>query len=174
MNKGLRNRSRAPGRVDRAAEKPPICGEPETETPSGSAEPQRTSTIQTARAASGSMPRSYASGRWSILKAASKLLGRFQQALSESCASQEALEKLASTASVDLIITDLNMPVMDGITFIQNVRKQPALMRKPILMLTTEGLASKKEQGKAAGATGWIVKPFDPEKLLTTIAKVLP
>ena len=120
------------------------------------------------------MPRSYASGRWSILKAASKLLGRFQQALSESCASQEALEKLASTASVDLIITDLNMPVMDGITFIQNVRKQPALMRKPILMLTTEGLASKKEQGKAAGATGWIVKPFDPEKLLMTIAKVLP
>jgi two-component system chemotaxis response regulator CheY len=87
---------------------------------------------------------------------------------------QEALEKLASAASVDLIITDLNMPVMDGITFIQNVRKQPALMRKPILMLTTEGLASKKEQGKAAGATGWIVKPFDPEKLLTTIAKVLP
>lgn len=87
---------------------------------------------------------------------------------------QEALEKLASTSSVDLIITDLNMPVMDGITFIQNVRKQPALMRKPILMLTTEGLASKKEQGKAAGATGWIVKPFDPEKLLTTIAKVLP
>jgi two-component system, chemotaxis family, chemotaxis protein CheY len=87
---------------------------------------------------------------------------------------QEALEKLASTASVDLIITDLNMPVMNGITFIQNVRKQPALMRKPISMLTTEGLASKKEQGKAAGATGWIVKPFDPEKLLTTIAKVLP
>ena len=87
---------------------------------------------------------------------------------------QEALEKLASTSSVDLIITDLNMPVMDGITFIQNVRKRPALMRKPILMLTTEGLASKKEQGKAAGATGWIVKPFDPEKLLTTIAKVLP
>jgi two-component system chemotaxis response regulator CheY len=87
---------------------------------------------------------------------------------------QEALEKLAGVASVDLIITDLNMPVMDGITFIHNVRKQPALMRKPILMLTTEGLASKKEQGKAAGATGWIVKPFDPEKLLTTIAKVLP
>jgi two-component system chemotaxis response regulator CheY len=86
---------------------------------------------------------------------------------------QEALDKLSST-SVDLIITDLNMPVMDGITLIQNVRKQPALMRKPILMLTTEGLAAKKEQGKAAGATGWIVKPFDPEKLLMTIAKVLP
>lgn len=86
---------------------------------------------------------------------------------------QDALDKLQG-AAVDLIITDLNMPVMDGITLIQNVRKQPALKTKPILMLTTEGLASKKEQGKAAGATGWIVKPFDPEKLLQTIAKVLP
>ena len=86
---------------------------------------------------------------------------------------QDALSKLQS-ATVDLIITDLNMPVMDGITLIQNVRKQPSMKSKPILMLTTEGLASKKEQGKAAGATGWLVKPFDPEKLLQTIAKVLP
>jgi len=86
---------------------------------------------------------------------------------------QEALEKLRS-ASVDLIITDLNMPVMDGITLIRNVRALPAMKSKPILMLTTEGLAAKKEQGKAAGATGWIVKPFDPEKLLATLAKVLP
>ncbi len=84
-----------------------------------------------------------------------------------------ALDQLGKSA-VDLIITDLNMPVMDGITLIQNVRKLPAMKTKPILMLTTEGLASKKEQGKAAGATGWIVKPFDPEKLLQTIAKVLP
>lgn len=86
---------------------------------------------------------------------------------------RDALDKLAS-ATVDLIITDLNMPVMDGITLIQNVRKQPMMKSKPILMLTTEGLAAKKEQGKAAGATGWIVKPFDPEKLLQTLAKVLP
>ncbi len=86
---------------------------------------------------------------------------------------QDALNKLASV-TVDLILTDLNMPVMDGITLIQNVRKLPALKGKPILMLTTEGLAAKKEQGKAAGATGWIVKPFDPEKLLQTLAKVLP
>jgi len=85
----------------------------------------------------------------------------------------DALNKLAG-ATVDLIITDLNMPVMDGITLIQNVRKQPAMKSKPILMLTTEGLATKKEQGKAAGATGWLIKPFDPEKLLQTIAKVLP
>jgi len=86
---------------------------------------------------------------------------------------QDALSKLQSNA-VDLIITDLNMPVMDGITLIQNVRKMPSMKSKPILMLTTEGLAAKKEQGKAAGATGWVVKPFDPDKLLQTLAKVLP
>jgi two-component system chemotaxis response regulator CheY len=86
---------------------------------------------------------------------------------------QDALNKLVG-ATVDLILTDLNMPVMDGITLIQNIRKQPALKCKPILMLTTEGLATKKEQGKAAGATGWIVKPFDPDKLLQTLARVLP
>jgi two-component system chemotaxis response regulator CheY len=86
---------------------------------------------------------------------------------------QDALDKLKSV-TVDLVITDLNMPVMDGITLIQNLRQQPAMKAKPILMLTTEGLASKKEQGKAAGASGWLVKPFDPEKLLQTIAKVLP
>jgi two-component system chemotaxis response regulator CheY len=86
---------------------------------------------------------------------------------------QDALNKLETT-TVDLLITDLNMPVMDGITLIQNLRKQPSMKTKPILMLTTEGLATKKEQGKAAGATGWIVKPFDPEKLLQTVAKVLP
>jgi len=86
---------------------------------------------------------------------------------------KDALDKLASRA-VDMIITDLNMPVMDGISLIQKVRKMPAMKNKPILMLTTEGLAAKKEQGKAAGATGWIVKPVDPEKLLRTIAKVLP
>lgn len=86
---------------------------------------------------------------------------------------QDALNKLQGCV-VDLIITDLNMPVMDGITLIQNVRKLPAMRTKPILMLTTEGLASKKEQGKSAGATGWIVKPFEPEKLLQTVAKVLP
>lgn len=86
---------------------------------------------------------------------------------------QDALDKLPGH-TVEIIITDLNMPVMDGITFIQKVRALPALKFVPILMLTTETQASKKEQGKAAGATGWIVKPFDPEKLLQTVAKVLP
>ncbi len=86
---------------------------------------------------------------------------------------QDALNKLVG-ATVDLILTDLNMPVMDGITLIQNVRRMPSMKSKPILMLTTEGLAARKEEGKAAGATEWIVKPFDPEKLQQTLAKVLP
>jgi two-component system chemotaxis response regulator CheY len=86
---------------------------------------------------------------------------------------QDALDKIPGH-KLELIITDLNMPIMDGITFIQNVRAIPAFKFVPILMLTTETQASKKEQGKAAGATGWIVKPFDPEKLLQTVAKVVP
>lgn len=86
---------------------------------------------------------------------------------------QDALDKLKA-GPVDMMITDLNMPVMDGITLIRNVRQIPAMKSKPILMLTTEALAAKKEAGKAAGATGWVVKPFDPDKLLSTIAKVLP
>lgn len=86
---------------------------------------------------------------------------------------QDALNKLGSQ-KVQLIITDLNMPVMDGITFIQSVRQKQEWKHMPILMLTTEGLNTKKEQGKAAGATGWIVKPFDPQKLLQTVSRVLP
>lgn len=86
---------------------------------------------------------------------------------------QDALNKL-SGAKVDLIVTDLNMPVMDGITFIRNARGLPTTRYVPILLLTTESQAEKKAEGKAAGATGWIVKPFDPPKLLAVISKVLP
>jgi two-component system chemotaxis response regulator CheY len=86
---------------------------------------------------------------------------------------QDALDKIGSHP-VNVVITDLNMPVMDGFTFIKNVRAMPCHKFLPILMLTTESQLSKKEQGKAVGATGWIVKPFDPEKLLQVVAKVLP
>ncbi len=84
----------------------------------------------------------------------------------------EALCKLVS-GPVDLIVADLNMPVMDGIRLIKRVRSEPEMNLTPILMLTTEGAAEKKAQGKAAGATGWIMKPFDPDKLMATVAKVL-
>jgi two-component system chemotaxis response regulator CheY len=86
----------------------------------------------------------------------------------------DALNKLA-TATVDLVLTDLNMPEMDGVALIRALRKQTAMKNKPILMLTTEALGTQQEKdGRAAGATGWIVKPVDSAKLLQTLAKVLP
>jgi two-component system chemotaxis response regulator CheY len=86
---------------------------------------------------------------------------------------QEALDRLTGQ-QLDLIITDLNMPVMDGLTFIRAVRARDEYRFVPILMLTTESQADVKAQGKAAGATGWLVKPFNPEMLLQVIAKVVP
>lgn len=79
----------------------------------------------------------------------------------------------AKTNQADLILTDQNMPRMDGIAFIKAVRGLPAYKGVPILMLTTESSPAVKEQGRDAGATGWLVKPFDPEKLLEVLKKVL-
>ena len=85
----------------------------------------------------------------------------------------KALDLLAGTA-VDAIITDINMPNMDGVTLVQRLRAQPKFKATPILILTTEGSDDKKTQGRNAGATGWIVKPFAPEKLLQVLNKVCP
>ncbi len=85
----------------------------------------------------------------------------------------KALSLLATT-SVDAIITDINMPNMDGVTLIQRLRAQQKFKSTPILILTTEGSEDKKLQGRSAGATGWIVKPFAPEKLLQVVYKVCP
>ena len=89
---------------------------------------------------------------------------------------QEGLDKLkgAPGSKVDLIITDLNMPIMDGLAFIRQVRAQSGSRFTPILMLTTESGDARKMEGKAAGATGWIVKPFHPDQILKVIEKVLP
>ncbi|MCS6944904.1 MAG: response regulator [Sutterellaceae bacterium] len=84
----------------------------------------------------------------------------------------EALEK-AEKHAVDLVLTDQNMPRMDGITLVKNLRVKEAYARVPILILTTESSAEMKAKGKAAGATGWLVKPFDPNKLLEVIRKVI-
>ncbi len=84
-----------------------------------------------------------------------------------------ALEALTG-AKVDAVITDLNMPNMNGFELIRQLRANPAYKFTPILMLTTEGDDSKKQEGKAAGATGWIVKPFNPEKLVEVVKKVCP
>ncbi|VAV83381.1 Chemotaxis regulator - transmits chemoreceptor signals to flagellar motor components CheY [hydrothermal vent metagenome] len=86
---------------------------------------------------------------------------------------KEALEKLKGGLKPNLVITDLNMPNMDGITMIKNIRQMAAHKFTPILMLTTESLGSKKQEGQAAGATGWIVKPFKPEELVQVVGKVI-
>ena len=84
-----------------------------------------------------------------------------------------ALNVAKGGKKVDLVVTDVNMPNMDGISLIKELRQLPNYKFTPILMLTTEAGDGKKQEGKAAGATGWIVKPFNPDQLLATIKKVL-
>ena len=86
---------------------------------------------------------------------------------------QQALNALKGKA-VDLVITDINMPNMDGISLVKALRADPAHKSTPILILTTESDTARKDEGRAAGATGWIVKPFNPEKLLQVVGKVCP
>jgi len=85
---------------------------------------------------------------------------------------KDALKKF-NGAKINMLITDLNMPNMDGLELIKQVRAKPEFKFIPIIMLTTESQAGKKQEGKAAGATGWIVKPFKPEQLIAVIKKVL-
>lgn len=84
----------------------------------------------------------------------------------------QALE-LARQSTFDLVLSDVNMPHMDGIELIRELRAQPGYRHTPILMLTTEASMDRKREGKEAGATGWIVKPFEPAQLVATMQKVL-
>lgn len=92
-------------------------------------------------------------------------------AVIEAVDGKDALAKL--TGQVDLIITDLNMPNLDGIGLIKAVRANQGYRFTPVVMLTTESQDAKKMEGKAAGATGWIVKPFKPEQLVAVVKKVI-
>ena len=85
---------------------------------------------------------------------------------------REALE-MAGAQSFDLVITDVNMPQMDGLMLVRNLRGLPSYRHTPLLVLTTENTPERKVEGREAGATGWLVKPFNPERLLATVAKVL-
>ncbi len=85
---------------------------------------------------------------------------------------KDALSKLGGSG-LHMVLTDLNMPNMDGIELIKTLRSDPAYKFIPIVMLTTESQAEKKQEGKTVGATGWIVKPFNPEQLLAVLKKVL-
>jgi two-component system chemotaxis response regulator CheY len=84
----------------------------------------------------------------------------------------DGLEK-AKGKTFNLILTDQNMPRMDGLTLIKSLRALPQYKTVPILMLTTESSDAMKQQGRAAGATGWLVKPFDPQKLVEVVKKVI-
>ncbi|MGE5492042.1 MAG: response regulator [Actinomycetota bacterium] len=84
----------------------------------------------------------------------------------------DGLEK-AKTKSINLVLTDQNMPRMDGLSLIKSLRAMPQYAAVPILMLTTESSDAMKTQGRAAGATGWLVKPFDPQKLIEVVRKVI-
>ncbi|MFL6633785.1 MAG: response regulator [Massilia sp.] len=84
---------------------------------------------------------------------------------------KDALAKLTGQ-KVNLIISDVNMPNMDGISFVRELKTRPAYKFTPVLMLTTESQDDKKEQGKAAGAKAWMVKPFKPEALVAAVQKL--
>lgn len=107
----------------------------------------------------------------SIRQLASFTLKSKGHQVTESSNGQEGLNE-AKKSNFDVIITDLNMPVLDGVDMTKEIRGLSAHKATPILMLTTESEQGKKDQGKAAGVTGWIVKPFNPDTLLKTVDRV--
>ena len=90
----------------------------------------------------------------------------------EGCDGVDALSKMTGQ-KIHLIVSDVNMPNMDGITFVKEVKKDPRYKFTPVCMLTTEAEESKMQEGKAAGAKAWIIKPFQPPKLLDVVAKLV-
>ena len=85
----------------------------------------------------------------------------------------QGLAALEAAGKVNLIVSDVNMPNMDGITFVSKVKQHPRHKFVPVVMLTTEGQDAKKEQGRAAGAKAWIVQPFNPPQLLDAVSKLI-
>lgn len=93
--------------------------------------------------------------------------------VAEAVDGQDALAKLQGDR-INLVICDVNMPVMDGITFVREVKKRAEYRFLPIMMLTTESRESRKEEGQRAGAKAWVVKPFRPEQILNAVSKLMP
>jgi len=108
-----------------------------------------------------------------ILMSLSAILTKSGYTVATACDGQDALTKIG-TVKPNLIISDLNMPRMDGMTFIKELRKTAGQRFTPVLMLTTESQALKRQEAKAAGATGWLVKPVKAEDLLQVIHQVVP
>ena len=90
----------------------------------------------------------------------------------EACDGKDALSKL-NGQKIHLIISDVNMPNMDGISFVKAAKQQPAYKFTPVIMLTTESGESKKQEGQAAGAKAWVVKPFQPAQMLNAVSKLV-
>jgi two-component system chemotaxis response regulator CheY len=108
----------------------------------------------------------------SLRQVVSIALGEAGYGVLEACDGQDALAKLKGQ-KVHLMICDVNMPNMDGITFLKTVRTLPEYKFTPIIMLTTEAGEDKKKEGQAAGARAWVVKPFKPDQLLGAVAKLV-
>ena len=90
----------------------------------------------------------------------------------EACDGKDALKKLDGK-KINLIISDVNMPNMDGISFVKEAKKLASYKFTPVIMLTTESSDSKKQEGQAAGAKAWVVKPFQPDQMLAAVAKLI-
>jgi len=90
----------------------------------------------------------------------------------EACDGVDATSKLAAAGKVNLIVCDVNMPNMDGLTFLKNIKANPAHKLTPVIMLTTESQEAKKAEGRAAGARAWITKPFQPSQLVEAVNKL--
>ena len=90
----------------------------------------------------------------------------------DACDGKDALSKMTGQ-KIHLIVSDVNMPNMDGISFVKAVKKLPNYKFTPICMLTTEAEESKMQEGKAAGAKAWVIKPFQPPKLLNVVSKLI-
>ncbi len=108
-----------------------------------------------------------------VLISTSSILGKAGYQVEKAASAEEAMTKLKAGLKPDLLITDLNMPGMNGIELIKQVRLMPAYRFMPILLLTTESQQSKRADAKAAGASGWLVKPATADELLSTIKLVV-
>ena len=108
-----------------------------------------------------------------ILMSISNILAKAGYTVDKAANAAEGLKKFASGAKIDLLITDLNMPGMNGIEFIKEVRKLPSYKFMPILFLTTESQQDKRMEAKAAGASGWLVKPASADELINTVKLVI-
>ena len=91
----------------------------------------------------------------------------------EACDGVDGLAKLAAADKVHLIISDVNMPNMDGIQFVKTLKQKPEYKFSPVIMLTTEAEEEKKREGQAAGAKAWVIKPFQPQQMLAAVSKLI-